>query len=145
MSNFSMISSQGAGFAAPSGFASDLLGFANRWQTSADAGRRNALDLMQDVYAGNQAQMNLNNQGTNELIGDIGRSTQLTQGLSGNLDAQRELFMAQCAANGNDPNQCRAIFDASVGRAPQQAQTQGPQMSYAPNVGLDINSILGLR
>lgn len=145
MSNISLISSQGASFAAPSGWASDLLGFANRWQTAADAGRRNAMDLQQDIYNANQNQMNLNNQGTNELIGDIGRSTTLTQGLTGNLDAQRELFMAQCAANGNDPNQCRAIFDASVGRAPQQTQTQGPQMSYAPNVGLDINSVLGLR
>lgn len=144
MSNFSMISNQGAGFAGPQGFASDLLGFANRWQTSADVGRRNALDLMQDVYAGNQAQMNLNNQGTNELIGDLTRSNQVFTGMSSNLDAQRELFMTQCAANGNDPQQCRAIFDASVGRGPQQTQTQGPQMSYAPNVGLNINSVLGL-
>lgn len=141
-----MISSQGAGFAGPSGFASDLLGFANRWQTAANAGRTNAMDLQQDIYNANQNQMNLNNQGTNELIGDIGRSTTLTQGLAGNLDAQRELFMAQCAANGNDPNQCRAIFDASVGRAQPQMQTQAPQQTMAPGYQpFNINNYLGLR
>jgi hypothetical protein len=145
MSNFSMISRQGDGFAGPQGFASDLLGFANRWQTAANAGRTNAMDLQQDIYNANQNQMNLNNQGTNEMIGDLTRSNQLFTGMSSNLDAQRELFMTQCAANGNDPQQCRATFDASVGRAPQQTQTQGPQMSYAPDVGLNINSILGLR
>jgi hypothetical protein len=144
MSNFSMISRQGDGFAGPQGFASDLLGFANRWQTASNAGRTSAMDLQQDIYNANQNQMNLNNQGTNELIGDLGRSNQVFTGMSSNLDAQRELFMTQCAANGNDPQQCRAIFDASVGRAPQQTQTQAP-MSYAPDVGLNINSILGLR
>lgn len=140
-----MISNLGLGFAAPTGWQYDFLTDINAVNRGLNEGPARAKTLLEGVYGVNQAQMNLNNQGTNELIGDIGRSTTLTQGLTGNLDAQRELFMAQCAANGNDPNQCRAIFDASVGRAPQQTQTQGPQMSYAPNVGLDINSVLGLR
>jgi hypothetical protein len=145
MSNFSMISSQGSGFAGPSGFASDLLGFANRWQTAANAGRTNAMDLQQDIYNANQNQMNLNNQGTNEMIGDLTRSNQLFGGMSSNLDAQRELFMTQCAANGNDPAQCRAIFDASVGRAPSQTLTQAPQQTQAPDYqAFNLNNYLGL-
>lgn len=145
MSNFSMISSQGAGFAAPSGFASDLLGFANRWQTAANAGRTNALDLQQDVYAANQNQMNLNNQGRDELIRDLTSSSQVYDAQRGNLEAQRQFYIAQCLANGGDQAQCRLSADIAVGRLQPETQTQGPQMSSAPNVGLNINSILGLN
>jgi hypothetical protein len=142
MSNFSMISNLGAGFAAPD---DNFSSFAKRWLDSSNAGRTYGMDLQQDIYNANQNQMNLNNQGTNEMIGDLGRSNQLLGGMSSNLDAQRELFMVQCAANGNDPQQCRAIFDASVGRSPQQTQTQGPQQTMTPGYQpFNINNYLGL-
>jgi len=146
MSNFSMISNQGAGFAAPQGFAADLLGFANRWQTSSDAGRASGLDLMNDMYAGNQAQMDLNNQGTANLL----EQAQMTTGLmgQGNQQFQQQVtaLVNTCAANGWSTPECRAFAQANNIQIPQQQALTGSTFTGADySMNSPAYSGLGLR
>jgi hypothetical protein len=146
MSNFSMISNQGAGFAAPQGFAADLLGFANRWQTASDAGRASGLDLMRDVYAGNQAQMDLNNQGTMNLLGQTEATTALMQ--QGNQQFQQQVtaFVNTCAANGWSTPECREFARANNIQIPQQQALTGSTFTGADySMNSPAYSGLGLR
>lgn len=138
-----MISNQGAGFAAPTGSAADFLGFANRLGAGIDSGMQAGTRMQRSIFDANRNAMDLGNQGTNELIADLTRSSDVYGGMSDNLEAQREFFMRQCAAGGGDPGECRRMFDTSVGRAPQN--TQGPQQSVAPNMQpFNVNNFLGL-
>lgn len=114
-----MISSQGAGFAAPTGTAADMLGFVNRWQQASNAGRESGYDLMSDMYKGNQMAAQMNDQGRNNLLTDLTGTTDIYDMANDQtLERMRMEYLA-CINGGGDPDVCRARFDAAVGRTPR--------------------------
>jgi hypothetical protein len=147
--SFSMISAQGAGAFGDTGSAANILGFANRWQDAAEDARQRAMQLQRDMINSNSLQATYNDQGMNNLLGDMKMANQ-AYALGNTQMQQRSLMMLQqCATSSLDPQQraqCQAQLDAMTGRTPAQTQTgQTPNMSVAPNMPpTSINDILGV-